>query len=93
MLANKMIRNWLIVILIPLITIIYFQVFPVKEQLDHLIRGIILACESVFLFKLVLFGVILSHLRQEFNVKKQYYFLFIPVVLLIIYTTYYFLSD
>ena len=56
--------RWLIVCLIPLITLAIFVVNPPGDEAQHLINGIILACEATFLFKFVLFDTI-KHLSFE----------------------------
>ena len=56
--------RWLIVCLIPLITLAIFVVNPPEAAAQHLINGIILACEATFLFKFVLFDTI-KHLSFE----------------------------
>ncbi|MBQ9601098.1 MAG: hypothetical protein IJR46_03715 [Neisseriaceae bacterium] len=87
---KKDLIRWLIVLIIPAITIIYFHLIPAKDSTEHLINGIILACEATFLFKFILFAIIGHHLRGEHQEKKRQYFLFIPIILLILYTIYYF---
>lgn len=82
--------RWLIVLLIPASTLLYFHFFPSQDATEHLINGIILACEATFLFKFVLFALIGHHLRGEQQEKKRQYWLFIPIILLIAYTVYYF---
>ena len=61
-----------------------------KTKTQHLINGIILACEATFLFKFVLFDVIKHHLKQEPELKRQSIWMFIPIVLLIVYLFHYF---
>lgn len=82
--------RWLIVLFVPLIIIAYMAIVPASSAIDHLIYGIILACAATFLFKFVLFALIGHHLRGEHAQKKQTLFLFIPIMLLIMYTVYYF---
>lgn len=88
--SKQFLIRWTIVLLIPVVTLFCFAVFPAKDATDHLINGIILACEATFLFKFVLFAVIGHHLRQEPQQKKQAYWLFLPIILLISYLVYYF---
>lgn len=90
MTVSKHMIRWLVVILVPLSIIAYIYLVPAANSLDHLINGIILACAATFLFKFVLFAAIGHHLRGEHTQKKQTYFLFIPIILLILYTVYYF---
>ena len=85
-----LIIRWLIVCLIPLITLAIFVVNAPEDAAQHLINGIILACEATFLFKFILFDTIKHHLKQEFDLKRQTMFLFIPIILLIVYLFHYF---
>lgn len=85
-----LIIRWLIVCLIPSITLVIFVVNPPEDEAQHLINGIILACEATFLFKFILFETIKHHLKQEFDLKRQTMLLFIPIVLLIVYLFHYF---
>ena len=89
MLRNLLVR-WLVVCLIPLATLAVFASNPPEDAAQHLINGIILACEATFLFKFVLFETIKHHLKQEFNLKRQTMLLFIPIILLIVYLFHYF---
>ncbi|MDO4433792.1 MAG: hypothetical protein Q4B82_04345 [Alysiella sp.] len=88
--SQQTLLRWATVILIPSFTLAYFTFVPPKDNADRLINGIILACEAVFLFKFVLFAWIGHHLRDEISAKKQVYPLFIPIILLVAYTIYYF---
>ncbi|MDO4640519.1 MAG: hypothetical protein Q4A84_02280 [Neisseria sp.] len=83
-------QHWLIVCLIPLLTIAYFSVNPAQTPSKHLLNGIILACECTFLFKYVLFKVLAAHLKKQTALKKRLQWLFIPLVLSIAYTCHYF---
>ena len=74
-----LIIRWLIVCLIPLITLAIFAVNPPKDAAQHLINGIILAFETIK-----------HHLKQEFDLKRQTMLLFIPIILLIVYLFHYF---
>ena len=85
-----LIIRWLIVCLIPLITLAIFVVNAPEDAAQYLINGIILACEATFLFKFILFETIKHHLKQEFDLKRQTMLLFIPIVLLIVYLFHYF---
>ena len=85
-----LIIRWLIVCLIPLITLAIFVVNAPEDAAQHLINGIILACEATFLFKFILFETIKHHLKQEFDLKRQTMLLFIPIILLIVYLFHYF---
>ena len=49
-----------------------------------------LACECAFLFKYVLFALITHHLKGEFAYRRQTALLFLPLILLVVYTFYYF---
>lgn len=88
--SKILIIRWLIICLIPLITLAIFVVNPPEDEAQHLINGIILACEATFLFKFILFETIKHHLKQEFDLKRQTMLLFIPIVLLIVYLFHYF---
>lgn len=88
--SKPFIIRWLAVCLIPLATLAVFAVNPPEDAAQHLINGIILACEATFLFKFVLFDTIKHHLKQEFDLKRQIMLLFIPIVLLIVYLFHYF---
>lgn len=87
---SRHIIRWLVVIVVPAIIIAYIRIAPSANAADHLIHGIILACAATFLFKFVLFAAIGHHLRGEHTQKKQTLFLFVPIILLILYTIYYF---
>ena len=52
--SKPLIIRWLAVCLIPLATLAVFAVNPPEDAAQHLINGIILACEATFLFKLTL---------------------------------------
>lgn len=82
--------RWLIICLIPLVSIAAFALIPPRDKAQYMINGIILACEATFLFKFVLFETIKYHLKNELEWKRQTLFLFIPIILLIAYTIYYF---
>lgn len=88
--SRSLIIRWLIVCLIPLATLAVFAVYPPEDKTQHLINGIILACEATFLFKFVLFDTIKHHLKQEFELKRQTIKMFAPIVLLIVYLFHYF---
>jgi putative membrane protein len=62
--SKPLIICWLAVCLIPLITLAIFVINPPEDAAQHLINGIILACEATFLFKFVLFDTI-KHLSFE----------------------------
>ena len=82
--------RWLAVCLIPLATLALFTANPPEGKSEHLLNGIILACEATFLFKFVLFDTIKHHLKQEHDLKKKVMLLFIPIALLIVYLFHYF---
>lgn len=84
--------RWLAVCLIPLILLIWFIIFPAANPRDHLINGIIMACAAVFLFKMVLFAYIGSHLRQDRTAKKHALLQMLPPVLFGVYIAYYFIK-
>ncbi len=88
--SKGLLIRWLIVCLMPIITMLAFVLIPPPDHTQYLINGIILACEATFLFKFVLFDVIKHHLKGEFELKRKTMLLFIPIVLLIIYLVYYF---
>ncbi|WP_304668066.1 hypothetical protein [Neisseria polysaccharea] len=88
--SRNLLVRWLTVCLIPLATFAVFAANPPKDTAQHLINGIILACEATFLFKFILFETIKHHLKQEFDLKRQTMFLFIPIILLIVYLFHYF---
>ncbi|PSJ81450.1 hypothetical protein [Neisseria iguanae] len=88
--SKGLLIRWLIVCLIPLITMLAFALIPPHDHMQYLINGIILACEATFLFKFVLFGVIKHHLKQESELKRKTMLLFVPIFLLIIYLVHYF---
>ncbi|MCF7521690.1 hypothetical protein L4G92_06465 [Neisseria sp. ZJ106] len=88
--SQKLWLRWLIVCLIPLLTLLVFALFPPPDQTQYFINGIILACEATFLFKFVLFGVIHCHLRQDFALKRKNMLLFIPIIALIVYLFHYY---
>ncbi|WP_373740538.1 hypothetical protein [Neisseria sp.] len=83
--------RWLVICLIPLVSIAAFTLMPPEDKAQYMINGIILACEATFLFKFVLFETIKHHLKDEPEWKRQTLLLFIPIFLLIGYTVYYFL--
>lgn len=84
--------RWAIVVLLPLLTAVYFHWQNPSDATDYLINGIILACEAAFLFKFVLFAVIGHHLRGEVAAKRQASYLFLPILLFVIYIVFYFLA-
>jgi len=49
-----------------------------------------LACECAFLFKYVLFALVIHHLKGEFAYRRQTALLFLPLILLAVYIFYYF---
>ena len=55
--SKPILLRWLVVCLIPLATLLWFALNPPEDKTQHLINGIILACEATFLFKFVLFDV------------------------------------
>ncbi len=88
---NRHLLHWAAVLLIPAATAAYFLLAPVeRSSTAYLIRGIILACELAFLFKLVLFTAIGHHLRGEHAEKKRSLILLLPLLLLLGYIIYYF---
>ncbi len=88
--SRNLLVRWLVVCLIPLATLAVFVANPPEDKPQHLINGIILACEATFLFKFVLFDTIKHNLKQEFDLKRQTMLLFIPIILLIVYLFHYF---
>ena len=48
------------------------------------------ACECAFLFKYVLFALVIHHLKGEFAYRRQTAILFLPLILLVVYIFYYF---
>ena len=76
--SKPLIIRWLAVCLIPLATLAVFTVNPPEDAAQHLINGIILACEATFLFKFVLFDTIKHHLKQEFDLKRQTSIIYSP---------------
>lgn len=84
--------RWTVVILVPALTLLYLALSPAQSPQQHLIHGIVLACEAVFLFKFVLFALIGHHLRQEKRQQRQTCWLLLPVAALIGYTVYYFMA-
>ena len=76
--SKPILLRWLVVCLIPLATLLWFALNPPEDKTQHLINGIILACEATFLFKFVLFDVIKHHLKQEPELKRQSIWMFIP---------------
>lgn len=88
--SKPILLRWLVVCLIPLATLLWFALNPPEDKTQHLINGIILACEATFLFKFILFNVIKHHLKQEPELKRQSIWMFIPIVLLIVYLFHYF---
>lgn len=62
--SKPFIIRWPAVCLTPLATLAIFVVNPPEDAAQHLINGIILACEATFLFKFVLFDTI-KHLSFE----------------------------
>lgn len=90
--SKNIILRWLIVCLIPLLTIAYFLLNPADETIKHarLVRGAILACECVFLAKFVLFEVVSHHLKDEMKEKKQTTLLFIPLFIFALYICHFF---
>lgn len=88
--SKNLLVKWLIVCLIPLITLLAFAIFPPHDHTQYLINGIILACEATFLFKFVLFDTIKHHLRQDPVAKRKTMLLFVPILLLIVYLFHYF---
>lgn len=89
---KNMLWRWLMICLIPSLTIAYFWLNPPDTGLRHLINGIILACEAVFLLKWVGFEIISHHLKQEHQQKRQTQWLLLPIALLIGYCVYYFIA-
>lgn len=88
-------RLWLIralaVCLIPSATAVYFHFNPAERgSIPFLTNGAILACETVFLFKFILFSVIGHHLRGEKRERAYTACLFVPIALSACYTVYYF---
>lgn len=83
-------QHWLIVCLIPGLTIAYLAVNPAQAPSQHLLNGIILACECTFLCKYVLFKVLTAHLKKQTALKKQLLWLFAPLALSITYACHYF---
>ncbi|MCP1659541.1 hypothetical protein [Neisseria perflava] len=88
--SKHLLIRWLIVCLIPLITLLAFVVFPPADHTQYLINGIILACEATFLFKFVLFDVIKFHLKQDGVMRRKTAWQFAPIVVLIVYLFHYF---
>lgn len=88
--SKNLLIRWLAVCLIPLATLAFFAVNPPEDKPQHLINGIILACEATFLFKFVLFDTIKHHLKQEFDLKRKTMLMFVPIALLIVYIFHYF---
>lgn len=88
--SKNLLVKWLVVCLIPLITLLAFAIFPPPDHTQYLINGIILACEATFLFKFVLFDTIKHHLRQDSVAKRKTMLLFVPILLLIVYLFHYF---
>ncbi len=78
----KMWRRWLIVTAIPLLSLVWFWVAPPANATEHLVNGIILITEAVFLFKFVLFGAIVHHLRHEYAYRNRNAWLLLPLLLL-----------
>ena len=86
----KMWRRWLIVTAIPLLTLLWFAVAPPANATEHLINGIILTAEAVFLLKFVLFGAIVHHLRHEYAYRNRNAWLLLPLLLLSAYILHHF---
>ncbi len=87
---KNMLPRWLAVCLIPLGTALWFSLNAPYSDTRHLINGIILVCEGVFLLKFVLFEAIAHHLKQEYTAKQQTLWLLLPLLLLSVYLLYYF---
>lgn len=87
---SSLVWAWLIACAIPLLTLLAFALIPETSPLAHLIRGIILACEAVFLAKWVGFKVISHHLHGNHQAKKQVLWLLLVPLLLAIYLLHYF---
>ena len=79
-----------VVVVLPLLTIGWFLLFPAQTHTRFLINGIILACECTFLFKYVLFAVIGSRLKGDMKAARQNAFLFLPLALFALYICHYF---
>ncbi len=88
--SKNMLWRWLLVCLLPAATAAFFILKPAATPMQHLINGIILACECAFLFKFVLFEAIGHHLRQEHALKRQTLLLMLPLLVLILYICHYF---
>ena len=84
--------RWLLVCLLPAATIVFFLLNPPATPLRHLINGIVLACEAVFLLKWVQFEAIGHHLKQEHALKRQTLWLLLPISLLAAYCVFYFVA-
>ncbi|MFD1245595.1 hypothetical protein [Paralysiella testudinis] len=84
--------RWLLVCLLPAATIAFFLLNPPASPLRHLINGIVLVCEAVFLLKWVLFEAIGHHLKQEHALKRQTLWLLLPISLLAAYCVFYFVA-
>lgn len=87
---KNMLLRWLIICLIPLLTLAATALSAPLSPIGHLIGGIVLACEAAFLFKFVLFETVKHHLKNEHALKRQIIWLFTPIVVLIIYICHYF---
>lgn len=87
---SKLTLYWLSICLIPLLSIAYILLNPAQTSSKHLLHGVVLACECVFLFKFVLFKTISAHLQKQFLLKKQLMQLFVPLILLALYICHHF---
>lgn len=85
-----MLIRWLVICLIPAVTIAVSVLTEPHDQADYLIFGIAIACEIVFLFKFVLFEVIKHRLKNEYALSKQTAVLFLPLLVFIVYLFHYF---
>lgn len=81
---------WLAVCLIPLATIAYIALNPAQTPSKHLLHGVVLACECVFLLKFVLFKVLAAHLKRQTGLRNRLAWLFAPLILLVFYICHYF---
>ncbi|EGV37994.1 hypothetical protein [Neisseria weaveri] len=87
---KNLLPHWLIICLIPLITLLLIKLTGPHDDTQYLINGIILACEAAFLFKYVLFKAVKHHLKSEDSLQRHTLFLFIPIILLVAYLFRYF---
>lgn len=82
----------LIVCLLPVATVLFFSTQSTEVgSLSHLINGIIMACECVFLLKWIIFAMIAHHLRGEHALKTQTAWLLLPLMVFAGYIVFYFL--